>query len=110
MSIIGVVVRFIVSTLVLMAIGYIVPGFSHLTFGEALLAALVIAAIGYLLESVVGRSNSNYGRGIVGFVVAAAVIYATQLVVPGMHVTIIGAILASFIIGLVDLFIPTVVR
>jgi putative membrane protein len=107
---IGAVVRFVVSAIVLMLLGYVVPGFSHLTFWSALLAALVIALVGYLIEALFGKSVSPYGRGIVGFLVAAAVIYMAQLVVPGMHVTIIGALIAAFVIGLVDLFIPTAVR
>lgn len=107
---IGAIVRFVVAALVLMLMGYIVPGFSHLTFWTALLAALVIALIGYIIEAMFGKSVSPYGRGLVGFLVSALVIYLTQIVVPGMHVSIIGALIAAFLIGLVDLFIPTSVR
>ncbi len=110
MGLIGAVLRFVVAAVVLMLIGYVVPGFSHLTFWEALLAALVVAAAGYVIESLFGRKVSPYNRGIVGFVVAAVVIYLAQFVVPGLHVTILGALLASLIIGLVDLLIPTAVR
>ncbi|MCY0877775.1 MAG: phage holin family protein [Firmicutes bacterium] len=110
MNWVGAIVRFIVAAIVLMLLGYIVPGFSHLTFWSALLAALVIALVGYIIEAMFGKAVSPYGRGIVGFLVAAAVIYAAQLVVPGMHVTVLGALIAAFIIGLVDLFIPTAVR
>lgn len=110
MNWLGAIVRFIVSAIVLMLLGYVVPGFSHLTFWSALLAALVIALVGYLIETLFGKSVSPYGRGLVGFLVSAAVIYMAQLVVPGMHVTIIGALIAAFVIGLVDLFIPTAVR
>lgn len=110
MSWVGAIVRFVVAAIVLMLLGYIVPGFSHLGFWSALLAALVIALVGYILESMFGKSISPYGRGLVGFLVSAAVIYVTQLVIPGMHVSILGALIAAFIIGLVDLFIPTAVR
>ncbi len=103
-------VRFIVSALVLMFMGYIVPGFSHIGFFSALLAAAVIALVAYLLQSLFGKSISPFGRGIVGFLVSAAVIYATQVVVPGMHVTVLGALIAALIIGIVDLFTPTAVR
>ena len=103
-------VRFIVSALVLMLMGYVVPGFSHIGFLSALLAAVVISLVGYILESLFGKSISPYGRGIVGFLVSAAVIYVAQIVVPGMHVTVLGALIAAFVIGIVDLFIPTAVR
>lgn len=106
----GAIVRFIVSALILMLVGYVVPGFSHLNFGEALLAALVIALVGWILESLFGRGVSTFGRGLVGFIVSAVVIWATQFVVPGMHVTVLGAFIAAFVIGVVDLFIPTALR
>ncbi|HET7559183.1 MAG TPA: phage holin family protein [Limnochordia bacterium] len=104
------IVRFIVSALVLMLVSWIVPGFQTLGFFQALLAALVIAAVGWVIEATMGKNVSPYGRGIVGFLVAAAVIWATKFVIPGIHVTILGALLAAFVIGIIDLFVPTTVR
>ncbi|NLG68809.1 MAG: phage holin family protein, partial [Firmicutes bacterium] len=62
------------------------------------------------VETVLGRNVSPYGRGLVGFIVSAVVIWAAQFLVPGMSVTILGALLASLIIGIVDLFVPTTLR
>lgn len=107
---VGAIVRFIVAALVLMLMGYIVPGFSHLGFGYALVAALVISIVGWVLESLFGRGVSPYSRGLVGFLVSAAVIWITQFFVPTMHVSILGALIAAFIIGLVDMFVPTSIR
>lgn len=104
------IVRFIVSALVLMLVGYIVPGFSRLTFTSALMAAVAIAAIGYVIEMVAGRNISPYGHGIVGFIVSAVVIYAVQFFVPGMSVSIIGALLAAVVVGIIDMLVPTKVR
>lgn len=108
-SFVGTVVRFIVSALVLMFVGFIVPGFAPLTFWHALLAALVIAALGWIIEATMGRKVSPFGRGIVGFIIAALVIWATQFFVPGMSVTLLGALLAAVVIGIVDLFVPTTI-
>jgi putative membrane protein len=106
----GAVVRFVVSALVLMLVGLIVPGFQIMGFGNALLAALVIAAVGWLIEATMGKRVSPYSRGVVGFLVSAVVIWATQFVVPSMEVGILGALLAAFVIGIIDLFVPTTVR
>lgn len=106
----GAAVRFVVSALVLMFVGFILPGFSTMTFFNALLAAVVIAAIGWVIESTMGKGVSPFGRGLVGFIVSAVVIWATQFVVPGLNVSILGALLAAFVIGIIDLFIPTAVR
>lgn len=104
------VVRFIVSGVVLMLISLITPGFSTMTFTQSLLAAAVIAVLGLVVEAVLGRQMSPYGRGGVGFVVAAAVIYFSQFMVPGMHVSLLGAVLAALLIGIVDIFLPTLIR
>ncbi len=106
----GTIVRFIVAAVVLMVVSFITPGFRGMGFGSALLAALVIAAVGWIIEALFGKNVSPYGRGIVGFLVSAAVIYLAQYVVPGMSVSILGALIASFIIGIVDMFVPTELR
>lgn len=110
MQILGAVLRFIVAAIVLMLIGYLVPGFSRLTFGEALVVALVISALSYLADLIMGRRFSTYGRGFMGFVVSAIVIWLAQFIVPALHVSLIGALLSAFLIGLVDMFIPTAIR
>jgi len=110
LAMLGTIVRFVVSALVLLFVGLIVPGFQIAGFWTAIFAAIVIAAIGWVVERLFGRRVSPYGRGLVGFVVGAVVIYLAQAIVPGMHVTILGALLASLIIGIIDLFVPTTMR
>lgn len=100
------VIRFIVAAIVLMFVGFLVPGFSVNSFWTAVLAAIVIAVIGWIIEAIFGDRISPYNRGIVGFLVSAVVIYATQFFVSGFRVTILGALLASLVIGIIDLFIP----
>ncbi len=104
------IIRFIVSALVLMFVGFLIPGFGVAGFTSALLAAVVIAILGYIVESLLGRNISPQSRGLVGFVTAAVVIYLAQYLVPGLQVSIIGSMLAAFVIGIIDAFIPTAVR
>ena len=49
---------------------------------------------------------SPFGRGIVGFIVSAIIIYLTQFLVPGMSISIWGAVIASLIIGIIDAILP----
>ncbi|MFZ3170914.1 MAG: phage holin family protein [Carboxydocellales bacterium] len=107
----GAVVRFIVSAIVLMVIGLFVPGFQVSGFVGALVAAAVIAILGYVAEAILGDKVSPRSRGVVGFITAAVVIYASQLLIPSLiSVTVVGALLSAFIIGLVDAFVPTFIR
>ncbi|HHY76353.1 MAG TPA: phage holin family protein [Firmicutes bacterium] len=107
---IGAVVRFIVSAIVLMVMGLVLPGFRLFGFVNALIAAVVIAALGWAIEAILGERVSPQSRGLIGFIVAAVVIYVAQFVVPGMSVTILGALLASLVVGIIDAFVPTVIR
>lgn len=86
------------------------PGFRTLTFFHALFAAVVIAILGWIVESLLGKNVSPYGRGVVGFIVSAITIWIAQFIVPGMEVSVIGALLAAFVIGIIDLFVPTAIR
>lgn len=105
------VVRFVVSAIVLMIVGYLVPGIRVSGFWGALVAAAVIAIIGYLIERVLGDRVSPRSRGLVGFVIAAIVIYLAQYIIPAyLSVTILGSLIAAFIIGLIDAFVPTELR
>lgn len=106
MQFLGHVVRFIVSALVLMLVGLIVPQFEVGGFWSALFLALVIAVVGWIVEAIFGRQITPFGRGIVGFLASAAVIWLAQFIVGGVAVTWIGAILAALVIGIIDLFIP----
>lgn len=104
------IVRLVVSALVLMFVSFLVPGFMTASFWTAVVAALVITLLGWLVEAIMGRAVSPYARGIVGFLVSALVIYVTSFIVTGFTVTIGGALVAALVIGLVDMFVPTTLR
>ncbi|WIV20460.1 phage holin family protein [Paenibacillus polygoni] len=107
MSILGAIVRFIVAAIVLLLVSWIVPGFSVHGFGSALLLALVIALLGWVVESIFGKRVSPFGRGIVGFLVSALVIWLSQYIVNDVSASILGALLAALVIGIIDIFVPT---
>ena len=107
----GLVVRFIVSALVLLIVSWLLPGISVAGFTGALLAAIVIAILGWGAEKLMGKKVSPQARGLIGFLTAAVVIYLTQFILPGlMSVSIFGALLASLVIGLIDAIVPTELR
>lgn len=108
----GLVIRFVVSALVLIVVSWLSPGFVVKGgFIGALIAAAVIAVLGYAAEALLGDRISPQSRGIVGFIAAAVVIYLAQFIIPGfLSVTLVGALISAFIIGLIDAVVPTVLR
>ena len=107
----GFIVRFIVSALVLMLVAAILPGIKVAGFTGALIAAAIIAILGYIVEKLLGDRVSPQSRGLVGFVTGAVVIYLAKFIIPAfISVSVIGALLAAFVIGIIDAFVPTMLR
>lgn len=107
----GAIARFVVSALVLMFVSWITPGVQVAGFWGALFAALVIAGLGWVAQSLLGRGASPSARGLTGFIAATVVIWLTGALFPGwLTVTWWGAALAAIIIALVDSVVPTELR
>ena len=107
----GTLIRFLVSAIVLLVVSWLIPGFSVAGFTGAVVAAIVIALLGWVVEKLLGDKVTPRSRGLVGFISAAVVIYLAQYIVPGsISASVLGALLASLVIGLIDIFIPTEIR
>lgn len=85
-GIMGYIIRLIVSMVVLSVTAFFTPGFTISGFWAVLLAAVIISAIDYLVEKLMGVDASPFGRGLKGFVISAIIIYLTQFLVPTMRV------------------------
>lgn len=105
-SIMGYLWRLVLTVIILAITSYLTPGFSIVGLWPMIIAAIVISIIDFGVEKLMKVDASPFGRGLKGFVIAAIILYITQFIVPSMHVTIIGAILASIVIGILDAFLP----
>lgn len=98
--------RLVVTAVILVTTSFLTPGFSIRGIWSFLIAAVVITALDYLVESFMGVDASPIGKGVKGFVIAAIIIYLAQFLVPNMRVSIIGALLAAIVIGILDAVLP----
>ena len=101
-SMLTLIIRLVLVAVVLGLTSFFTPGFSIRGIWSYLIAAVVITVLDHLIELFMKVDASPFGKGIKGFVVAAIIIYLTQFFVPNMNVSIIGAILASVVIGVID--------
>ena len=106
-GVIGFIIRFVVAAIVLLVTSWLVPGFSIRGFWTALIAALIISAVDYLIGRIFNFDAAPFGRGVSGFIVSAAIIYFTQYFVANMAVSIWGALIGALVIGLIDMLLPT---
>jgi len=100
------IVRLVVGAIVLGFTAFFTPGFSISSFWSLAIGAVVLAALDYVAGKLLGLEASPFGRGITGFIMAAAIIYSTQFFVSGFAVTIWGALLGALVYGIVDAVIP----
>lgn len=98
--------RFILIAIILMITSFLTPGFKINGMWSYLIAAVVISGLDYLVEAFMGVDASPFGKGIKGFIIAAIIIYVAQFLVPNMGVSIMGAILAALVIGILDAVFP----
>lgn len=103
------VLRLVFTVIILAITSFLTPGFSIVGLWSYIIAAVVISVVDYLIEKFMGVDASPFGKGIKGFIVAAIILYLAQFVVPNMSVTILGAIIAALIIGILDAILPSAV-
>ena len=100
------IVRVIITAIVVGLTAFFTPGFSVDGLWSLILASIVIGVLDYLVERFTGMEASAFGKGIKGFLITVVILYVTRLIVPGFHITWLGAIIGALVIGIIDAIIP----
>lgn len=98
--------RLIVAAIVLGITAFFTPGFKIANLWTLVAAAIVLTLIDYLITKFTGLHASSFGKGFVGFVLSAVVLYVTQYFVAGYTISWMAAIVGALIYGVVDYFLP----
>lgn len=98
--------RLIAAAVILAITAFFTPGFQISNFWSLAVAAIVLTALDYLISKVTGVHASPFGKGFVGFILAAVILYVTQYFVVGYSISWLSAIIGALIYGIVDYFIP----
>lgn len=98
--------RLVTSVIILAITAFFTPGFTINNIWSLILAAVVLTVIDYLISTFTGLQASAFGKGFLGFVLAAFALYVTQYFVAGYAVSWLAAIIGALIYGVVDYFIP----
>ena len=98
--------RLVTAGVVLAITAFFTPGFQINGFWALAAAAIVLTIIDYLITRFTGLHASSFGKGFVGFVLSAVVLYVTQYFVAGYTVSWMAAIIGALVYGVVDYFLP----
>ena len=98
--------RFVAAAIVLAITAFFTPGFTINNIWSLALAAVVLTIIDYLIVKFTGLQASPFGKGFVGFVLSAVVLYVTQFFVAGYAISWMAAIIGALVYGVIDYFIP----
>lgn len=98
--------RLVTAGIVLAITAFFTPGFEINNFWALAVAAVVLTVMDYLIIKLTGLHASPFGKGFVGFVLSAVILYVTQYFVAGYAISWIAAIVGALVYGVVDYFIP----
>ena len=98
--------RLIGAAVVLAITAFFTPGFTIQNMWTLIMAAIILTIIDYLVTKFTGLNASPFGKGFVGFALAAITLYVTQFFVAGYSISWIAAIIGALIYGVVDYFMP----
>ena len=105
-----VVGRLVAAAVVLAITAFFTPGFTINNIWALAIATVVLAVMDYLIAKFTGIQASPFGKGFVGFALAAITLYVTQFFVAGYSISWMAAIIGAFIYGVVDYFLPGTTR
>ena len=98
--------RLIGAAAVLAITAFFTPGFTIDNIWALAIATVLLTAMDYLIVKFTGLHASPFGKGFVGFALAAITLYLTQFFVAGYSISWIAAIIGALIYGVIDYFIP----
>lgn len=98
--------RLVTASVVLAITAFFTPGFTINNIWTLIIAAIALTIIDYLVAKFTGLHASPFGKGFVGFALAAITLYITQFFVAGYSISWVAAIIGALIYGVVDYFLP----
>ena len=101
-----VVGRLIAAAVVLAITAFFTPGFTINNIWALGIATIILTVMDYLISKFTGIQASPFGKGFVGFALAAITLYVTQFFVAGYSISWMAAIIGALIYGVVDYFLP----
>ncbi|MDO5040721.1 MAG: phage holin family protein [Peptoniphilus sp.] len=103
---ISLLLKILASGVAIWLAAFLAPGMSVQNFSAAIVAAVAMGVLDWIINKFLGVDPSPTGKGITGFLVAAVLLFVAGKMVDGFNVSVLGALIGAFVLGIVDVFIP----
>lgn len=103
-------IRLVTSISIFAITVFFTPNFNISSFPILILSSITVIILDYLASIITGIHDIPFGRGFVGFITAAVIIYVTQFFVDGYYISIISSLIAASIYGIIDTMLPNDVK
>jgi len=105
------ITRFTSVSLVVFFLGSLLPNLALIPFPSAVLAGFFIAGLGYFVEKLALKKEAfPFTYGLIGFIVTLSGLTVLKLRLYNLHISWLGLLLTSVIIGLIDLIFPSTLK
>ena len=98
--------RMIAAAVVLAITAFFTPRFTINNIWSLVIAAIVLTILDYLIVKLTNLHASPFGKGFVGFILSAVILYVTQFFVAGYSISWLSAIIGALIYGIIDYIMP----
>ena len=85
---------------------FFTPNFQIASFPILIISSIIIILLDYIMSILTGIHDIPIGRGFVGFISAAIIIYITQFFVDGYYISITSSLIAAAMYGIIDFILP----
>lgn len=99
-------IRFLSALAILLLTSFFTINFNTSSYPKLVISAIVLVILDYFVSTVSGIHDIPLYRAIVGFVASTIIVYMTQFFVPGFYISILTAIIASLMYGIIQYFLP----
>ncbi len=100
------IIRLISSISIFAITVFFTPNFQIASFPILIISSIVIILLDYIMSILTGIHDIPIGRGFVGFISAAIIIYITQFFVDGYYISITSSLIAAAMYGIIDFILP----
>lgn len=100
------IIRLISSISIFAITVFFTPNFQIASFPILIISSIIIILLDYIMSILTGIHDIPIGRGFVGFISAAIIIYITQFFVDGYYISITSSLIAAAMYGIIDFILP----